>query len=379
MAIINWQRVMHVVRKELLQLKRDKKMMGPIFIAPIFQLLVFGYAITSDIKNVHTVMVDMDHSQYSRQLIERFRGAGETFSLDKQADSPVLVDKLLDSGLSQLAIVIPKGFQRAIGRGDTAPVQAILDGSDSKTASLINSYVNAVVSGFSRQRVDTWLRARGSTLQMPLQVRPRNWYNPDMRSVNYMVPGVLCLILMVVTMMLTSLSIVREREIGTLEQIIVTPITNLELMLGKMIPFAIIGMVDVVLILLVSTLWFKVPIAGSILLLLVLTMVFLTATLGLGLFISTISRTQQQAMMVSFFIMQPSILLSGFMFPVDNMPQAIRLLTTVIPLRYYLEIVRGIFLRGVGIEVLWPQTLALVGLTALLVWGSVKRFVKQVG
>ncbi|MHB1463393.1 MAG: ABC transporter permease [Armatimonadota bacterium] len=379
MAIINWQRVMHVVRKELLQLKRDKKMMGPIFIAPIFQLLVFGYAITADIKNVHTVIVDMDHSQYSRQLTERFRGAGETFSLDKQADSPALVDKLLDSGQSQLAIVIPKGFQRAIGRGETAPVQAILDGSDSKTASLINSYVNAVVSGFSRQRVDTWLRARGSTLQMPLQVRPRNWYNPDMRSVNYMVPGVLCLILMVVTMMLTSLSIVREREIGTLEQIIVTPITNLELMLGKMIPFAIIGMIDVVLILLVSTLWFKVHIVGSIILLLVLTMVFLTATLGLGLFISTVSRTQQQAMMVSFFIMQPSILLSGFMFPVDNMPQAIRLLTTVIPLRYYLEIVRGIFLRGVGIEVLWPQTLALVGLTALLMWGSVKRFVKQVG
>lgn len=379
MAIINWQRVMHVVRKELLQLKRDKKMMAPIFIAPIIQLLVFGYAITSDIKNVHTVMVDMDHSQYSRQLIERFRGAGVTFSIDKQADSPVLVDKLLDSGQSQLAIVIPKGFQRAIGRGETAPVQAILDGSDSKTASLINSYVNAVVSGFSRQRVDTWLRARGSTLQMPLQVRPRNWYNPDMRSVNYMVPGVLCLILMVVTMMLTSLSIVREREIGTLEQIIVTPITNLELMMGKMIPFAIIGMIDVVLILLVATQWFHVPIAGSIPLLLVLTMVFLTATLGLGLFISTISRTQQQAMMVSFFIMQPSILLSGFMFPVDNMPQAIRLLTTVIPLRYYLEIVRGIFLRGVGIEVLWPQTLALVGLTALLMWGSVKRFVKQVG
>ncbi len=379
MAIINWQRVMHVVRKELLQLKRDKKMMAPIFIAPIFQLLVFGYAITSDIKHVHTVIVDMDHSQYSRQLIERFRGAGETFSLDRQADSPASVDKLLDSGQSQLAIVIPKGFQRAIGRGETAPVQAILDGSDSKTASLINSYVNAVVSGFSRQRVDTWLRARGSTLQMPLQVRPRNWYNPDMRSVNYMVPGVLCLILMVVTMMLTSLSIVREREIGTLEQIIVTPITNLELMLGKMIPFAIIGMIDVVIILLVATMWFKVPIAGSIVLLLLLTMVFLAATLGLGLFISTISRTQQQAMMVSFFIMQPSILLSGFMFPVDNMPQAIRVLTTVIPLRYYLEIVRGIFLRGVGIEVLWPQTLALVGLTALLMWGSVKRFVKQVG
>lgn len=376
MAIINWQRVMHVVRKELLQLKRDKKMLAPIFIAPIFQLLVFGYAITSDIKHVNTAIVDMDQSQYSRQLTERFRGAGETFSIVSRPQSTTEVDQLLDSSQCMLAIVIPKGFQRKLGRGETSPVQAILDGSDSKTASLISSYVTAVVGGYSRQRVDIWLRARGSTLQMPLQIRARNWYNPDMRSVNYMVPGVLCLILMVVTMMLTSLSIVREREIGTLEQIIVTPITNFELMLGKMIPFAMIGMIDVVLILVAATAWFHVPIAGSVPLLLSLTMVFLVATLALGLFVSTISRTQQQAMMVSFFIMQPSILLSGFMFPVDNMPQSIRLLTTLIPLRYYLEIVRGIFLRGVGIDVLWPQTLALIGLTALLMWGSVKRFVK---
>ena len=214
---------------------------------------------------------------------------------------------------------------------------------------------------------------------MPLTIQPRNWYNPDMRSVNFMVPGVLSLILMVVTMMMTSLAIVREREIGTLEQIIVTPITNFELMIGKMIPYACVGIIDVFLVLIASTLWFQVPIAGSVLLLLGLTILFLASMLGLGLFVSTVSRTQQQAMMISFFIMQPSILLSGFMFPIDNMPNFIRALTTVIPLKYYLDIVRGIFLRGVGLEVLWPQTIALGSISALLIWGSVKRFVKHVG
>ncbi len=376
---VNWQRVKCVIRKELLQLKRDKQMLGPIFVAPIVQLIVFGYAITSDIKNVQTVVVDQDHTQISRQLTERFRGASETFSIVRNTDRADDVNQLMDSGRCQLAIVIPKGFQLKLGRSASAPVQAIIDGSDSKTASLISSYVTNIVSRYSQHRVDSWLRSRGTKLSMPLTIQPRNWYNPDMRSVNFMVPGVLSLILMVVTMMMTSLAIVREREIGTLEQIIVTPITNFELMIGKMIPYACVGIIDVFLVLIASTLWFQVPIAGSVLLLLGLTILFLASMLGLGLFVSTVSRTQQQAMMISFFIMQPSILLSGFMFPIDNMPNFIRALTTVIPLKYYLDIVRGIFLRGVGLEVLWPQTIALGSISALLIWGSVKRFVKHVG
>jgi len=237
------------------------------------------------------------------------------------------------------------------------------------------------VNGYG-QRVRTSLAVRHGLAQTSVpsvDLRPRAWYNPDLRNVNFLVPGVLCLILLVVTMMLTSLAIVREREIGTLEQLIVTPIRPLELMAGKLIPFAMVGFVDVGIIITLARWWFGVTMAGSVLLLLALTTVFLSASLGLGLFVSTVSRTQQQAMLTSVFIMQPQILLSGFMFPIENMPRAIQVLTYAIPLRYYLEIVRGIFLRGVGLDVLWPQALALVGIGGALFVASALRFTKRVG
>lgn len=373
-------RILHILRKELIQLRRDKLMMRIVLLAPIMQLIVFGYAITSDIEHVSTAVLDMDNSSYSRELVSRFAASPRYFTL-QHISAPAEIDRLLDSGRAQMAVTIPRGFASDIISGSPADVQVVVDGSDSKTASAVANYANGVCAQLSEQiYTETLLRSGGAGVTLPVvDTRIRAWYNPDLRSANFLVPGVLCLILLVVTMMMTSLAVVREREIGTLEQIIVTPIKPLELMIGKVIPFAAIGMINVATIVVVAALVFKVTVAGSLLLLFALTVVFLTASLGMGLLVSTVTRTQQQAMMVSFFIMQPSVLLSGFMFPLDSMPTPIRAITYLIPVRYYLEIVRGIFLRGVGVEVLWPQTLCLLGLGSMLLYASVLRFSKRIG
>ena len=377
---MSWKRVLHILKKELIQLRRDPIMLRLVLISPIAQLFVFGYAITSDIENVSTAVLDMDNTSQSRELISRFASNTRYFTI-QYIDSVIQIDYLLDTGRAQMALNIPRGFAKDIESGRTAEVQIILDGSDSSTASTVSNYANTICSQFSQQiLVSNAARVVGSIISIPnIDARIRPWYNPDLRSANYLVPGVLCMILLIVTMMLTSLAIVREKEIGTLEQIIVTPIKPLELMLGKVTPFAIIGMINVATIILASSIFFNITIAGSVILLFVLTLFFLMTSLGLGLFVSTVCKTQQQAMMVSFFIIQPSILLSGFMFPLASMPTPIRLLTYIIPLRHYLEIVRGIFLRGVGIEALWPQVLWLFGLGCILLYFSVKRFVKKVG
>lgn len=378
---MSWRRIVYIVRKELLQVKRDPKMIRLMVFAPIFQLLIFGYAITSDVGNITTAVLDMDNTSQSRELIGRFASVPRYFHVVQRLDSPKPIDNLLDSGRIQLVIWVPKGFAADLGRGGQAQVQFLLDASDSKAASIIGGYINAVTAGFSRDVLAKFASSTGGSLiSLPqIETRVRAWYNPDMRSVNFMVPGVISLILLVVTMMSTSLAVVREREIGTLEQLIVTPIRPIELMIGKIAPFVLVGILDVVLILVVAVFWFKVPIAGSLLLLFALTAVFLSTSLGLGLLISTVSRTQQQAMMTSFFIMQPSILLSGFMFPIESMPGWIQILTYLIPLRYFIEIIRGIFLRGVGLEALWPQSLLLFALGSLLLGASVIRFTKKVG
>jgi len=286
---------------------------------------------------------------------------------------------LMDSGRVQAGVHIPRGFARRLARGESAPLQVIVDGTDSTTAGMVLGYASGVLKKYSEEVLSERLQ-RLSTQWIRLSIieeRTRVWFNPELRSVNYMVPGVLWTILLVVTMVLTSMAIVREREIGTLEQIIVTPVRATELMAGKTIPFVLIGFVDIVLILLVAMLWFHVPLRGSLLLLFALALVFLLTTLGLGLFISTVSHTQQQAMMTAFFIMLPSILLSGFMFPIENMPRVIQWVTYLIPLRYFLNIVRGIFLKGVGIEVLWGDALMLLVLGLTLFAMASLRFTKR--
>lgn len=372
------QRIKHLVRKEFIQLRRDPRMLRLVLVAPVIQLIIFGYAVTTDIKHVPTAVIDMDHSRESRELVARFENTGY-FDVLYYLNRPQELAPLLDSGRVMVGIEVPRGFAKQLAKGESASLQVIVDGTDSTTSGMVLAYASGLLRRYSEETMNERLRrVRIGLTRLPaIEERTRVWFNPDLRSVNYMVPGVLCTILLVVTMVLTSMAIVREREVGTLEQIVVTPIRAHELMFGKTVPFVLIGFVDVLLILAIATLWFKVPLKGSLLLLLALTLTFVLTSLGVGLFISTISHTQQQAMMTAFFIMLPSILLSGFMFPIENMPRIIQILTYLIPLRYFLNIVRGIFLKGVGLEVLWLDVLALVGI-GLLVFGLASlRFTKR--
>jgi len=377
---MSWNRIRHIVRKEFVQVRRDTRMLRMILVAPVLQLVIFGYAVTTDIKHVPTVVLDSDGTRQSRDLAARFRNSGY-FDLKYYVVRPEDMTPLIDSGRARVGLDIPKGFAKDLALGRSAPLQVIVDGTDSTTAGIVLGYTAGIIRRFSEDVLaDRSQRVRANLVRLPaVQDATRVWYNPDLKSVNYMVPGVLCLILLVVTMVLTSLAIVKEREIGTLEQLVVTPIKPSELMLGKMLPFVAIGFLDVVLILFVAGAWFRVPIAGSLLLLFALTTVFLMTTLGIGLFVSTVSRTQQQAMMTAFFIMMPSIMLSGFMFPIENMPRAVQFLTYLIPLRYFLTIVRGIFLKGVGLAVLWPQVLALLAFGVTILALSSLRFRKKLG
>lgn len=365
-------RLRDLIRKELLQLRRDRRMMFVLLFAPVFQLFLFGYAVTLDVRHIPLVVCDSDRQAESRELVESFARSGY-FELRDSVDSPADLDQPLASGRALVGLHVPADFSKHLARGETAPVQVILDGTDMNSASVAAGYTVGLAAHFARSREP---QASADPL---LEHHPRVWYNPDLRSVNFMVPGVICMILGTVMTVLTAMAIVRERERGTLEQLIVTPVRPWELMLGKTLPFAAIGMLDVCVIILVARYWFGVRLAGSALLLLLLAMLFLLTTLGLGLFISTVSRTQQQAVLTAFFVLIPSVILSGFMFPIENMPRAIQTLTYIIPLRYFVEIVRGIFLRGAGVATLWPQVLALAALGSVIFGLSAARFQKRLG
>jgi ABC-2 type transport system permease protein len=377
---MNIRRILHLVRKELLQLRRDPQMLRIVFISPIFQLFIFGYAVTTDVKHVATALLDQDRSVQSRELAERFVRSGY-FDIERRPSGPAEVDQLLDSGQVQVALVIPRGFAADLAADRTARVQLLLDGSDSMTAAMVGGYAGGVAGEYSGQVATERLeRLRAQVQRVPaVEQRTRVWYNPELKSVRYMVPGVLSMILFLITMLLTSMAIVKEREIGTLEQLVVTPITPAELIVGKTLPYIGIGFIDMLLVLALSTFWFRVPIAGSVTLLFALSTVFIFTSLGLGLFISTISHTQQQAMMSTFFFMLPSILLSGFMFPIANMPQVIQYVTMLIPLRYFLVIVRGIFLKGNGFAILWPQVAVLLAFGVAILGLAALRFRKRLG
>jgi ABC-2 type transport system permease protein len=377
---MSWRRVVHLVRKELLQLRRDPQMLRILIVSPVFQLFVFGYAVSTDIRHVATALLDQDRTVQSRELADRFARSGY-FDIERRPAGPREVDALLDEGRVQVAIVIPRGFAADLAADRTARVQLLIDGSDSMTAGMVAGYAGGIAGEYSaRVAAERLARLRARVQRVPaVEERIRVWYNPELTSVRYMVPGVLSMILFLVTMLMTSMAIVKEREIGTLEQLVVTPITPAELIAGKTLPYVGIGFLEVLLVLALSSFWFRVPIAGSVPLLFALSLVFICTSLGLGLFISTVSHTQQQAMMTTFFIMLPSILLSGFIFPIANMPQVIQWLTHVIPLRYFLVIVRGIFLKGNGFGVLWPQVAVLLVFGASILGLSALRFRKRLG
>lgn len=372
------ERVRHMLVKEFIQIFRDPRMKAVIFLMPMIQLMVFGYAVTTDVKNVKTAVYDLDNSMTSRELVASFAET-DYFDVAFYAENPQHVREMIDRGHVRAVLQINKGFEANVRAGKTAAVQMIIDGTDSNTAGIVLDYSAKITGRFSQEILnDRLIRIRGAEGEMPFTVNleTRAWFNENLESRNFYVPGVIAIIVMLITLMLTGMAVVREKEIGTMEQIMVTPITPAEFILGKTIPFALIGFIDVILITVLGVFWFDVPIRGSIILLFAATALYLMTTLGVGLLISTVSRTQQQAMMSTFFFYFPAVLLSGFMFPIANMPVIIQWLTYLNPLRYFLIIVRGIFLKGVGPEVLWPQMAALAVMGLLVLWVASKRFQK---
>ncbi len=374
-------RIFHIVKKEFLQFRKDRKMFGMSLIAPILQLLLLGYAANIDIKNVPVVICDMDNSRISRNYSQKITNSGYFVKIETIGNIKE-IDSYIDNGKASIGVIIPGGFGRDVISGRTVQIQGIIDGSDSNTATIGMNYLTMITNKYS-QELSLDKIEKIKSLKINIQkINPevRIWYNPELKSRYFMIPGVLGLLLMVTTLMLTSLAIVKEKEIGTLEQLIVTPIKPYELVLGKLIPFVIIGIIDIILVLTVATLWFRVPVKGNVFLLFFFSITFLISTLGLGLFVSTIASNQQQAMIVAmFFIMMPMMYLSGFIFPIDNMPKIIQLVTLIMPLRYYFNIVRGIFLKGVGFYELWLDFLMLLLLGLIIFTLSVSRFKKRIG
>lgn len=380
-----WHRIREIVRKEFYQVIREPRMRVVLFLPPLVQLLIFGYAVNLDVENNRIAWMDLDLTPASRELLAAFQGSRH-FQIATIPSSEQEVRDLLDRGEVQAVIRVLPGFERDIQRGQTTAVQILVEGTNSNTASLLSSYATQVViaqasrvmSQQQRQRVMARAGEKPVTMRVPVvTARSRVWFNPELRSRNYFVPGVVVNIIMFVTLMLTALAIVREKEIGTMEQLMVTPIRPIELMIGKTLPFAVVGLLDLVMITAAALLIFHIPFRGSALLLLAGSVLFLLSTLGMGLFLSTISNTQQQAMMASFFFSTPAFMLSGFAFPIRNMPLAVQYLTYLNPLRYFMEIVRGIFLKGTGIRILWPQMLALLVFGVVVMGWSALRFHKR--
>jgi ABC-2 type transport system permease protein len=372
------RRIKFLVWKELIELRQDPRLFSIVVMAPIIQLLALGYAATTDIRNVPVVIADADRSAGSRELVTRFN-ASPTFQVVQVVTGPDEIDTFLERGEAWIAIAIPPEFGAAVAAGQPQTIQIVADGSDANSAGVSLAYASNLITAYSQELSARSGRPSGSGAGA-IDPRVRVWYNPRLESREFMIPGIFALLLLVITTNLSSMGIVREKEIGTLEQLNVTPLRRSELIVGKLLPYAMVGLVDVVLVLAVAVLWFEVPLRGSVWLLFGMTLIYLLSTLGLGLFVSTISSTQQQAMMTTtFFFLMPMIYLSGFIFPIENMPAAIQPVTYLIPLRYFLVILRSIFLKGVGLETFWPEALALTACGAVLLGLAIARLSKTAG
>ena len=373
-----WERIYRMLVKEFIQVLRDPRMKALIFVMPVVQLIMFGYAVTTDVDHIKTAVCDLDKSPQSRALIERFTASGY-FTVVDNTDRPERLGELLDRGQAIVGIQINRGFADDLRSGRQAAIQTIVDGTDSNTGTVAMDYAQRITQEFSRARsAPTELTTLAQPTQTnPIELRSRAWFNPDLKSRYYNVPGVIAVVVLLISLLLTAMAIVREREIGTMEQLMVTPIQPFELILGKTLPFVLISFIDVLVVTFIGINWFNVPIHGSLGLLLFGAGLYLMSTIGIGLFISTISQTQQQALMSSFFFYLPAVLLSGFMFPISNMPEPAQWLTYLNPLRYFLVIIRDIFLKGSGLEILWPQFAALAVLGTALLLVSSLRFKKR--
>ncbi|MBN1105634.1 MAG: ABC transporter permease [Deltaproteobacteria bacterium] len=373
------RRIKALARKEFVQMIRDiRSLLAGLFI-PLLMIFLFGYALSLDVDRIPTLVLDLDRTPSSRQFISLMADS-RYFTIVRTLDRDSEIDEALDRGEALLAIVLPVDFSSRVKQGVKAPVQAILDGSDSNTATIALGYLKAVAAGFDMQLQAGRLRHAGlNVVDMPLEARIRVWFNPEMKSRNFIVPGLTAVIMMAICSLMTALSVSREKETGTLEQLFSTPISSGELLVGKLLPHLALGLVDLALVVGAGVLIFEVPFRGSYLNLLLTSLIFLTGTLSWGLFISVISQSQLQASqiaMLSAFL--PSFLLSGFIYPIENMPVVLQALTVIVPARYFVEILRGLFLQGVGLSVLWPQVLALVVYALLVLNLARKRFTKRI-
>jgi ABC-2 type transport system permease protein len=371
-------RLKQMLIKEFIQVFRDRRTRFVLFGPPIIQMVIFGYAATFEVYHVPTVVLDLDHSQESRELLSRF-SSSPYFDVQHQLTDQRQIADIIDRGKATVAIQIRAGFAENLRKGQTAPVQVIVDGTNSNTALIALGYINQIAASFARDYQKDFVERRTPQLVSLLpkvELEQRPWYNEDLQSRWFFVPGVIGSLTLVLVTTLTAFGVVREREIGTLEQIMVTPIRPSEFILGKTLPFFLIGLLDVSLIAAVGTFWFHIPFRGNIFVLLTGAVLFLLCMLGVGLLISTVSSTQQQAMVTSFFFIMPAITFSGFGFPIAAMPQWLQYITYASPLRYFLVVLRGTYLKGVGLDILWPQMLAMLGLGAGLLTAAILRFHK---
>jgi ABC-2 type transport system permease protein len=373
----SWRTIRAIMRREFIDVLRDRRSLILTFLYPISMLIMYGYGIRYDVDNVPLTILDYDETPESRDLSQQMIRSGY-FQLVRWARNQHEVDRDLTTDKSKAAVIIPVQFAARIRAGEPVTVQAVIDGSDSNTATIAQGYLLGMMSRYGAE-----LAARTGALKTPpagVELKSRIWYNPELKSVNFIVPGVIAVIMMIVGAMLTALSIVKEKERGTIEQILVSPIRPLEMMIGKIIPYVIIAFIDLVIVVIAGYVIFAVPIKGSLFQLGIFAVLYLIASLGTGVFVSTIADTMQTAMLAAIFIsLMPSILLSGFVFPLENMPAPIRLISYFFPGRYFVTAIRGIYLKGVGITVLWPEAVLLVCFSVGIMWLSASRFQEKLG
>ena len=374
-------RIYPIVIKEFIHIIRDRRTLLIVFIMPVILLLLYGFALTFDVKNIPTVVMDRDNTPLSRDLIDGFKGSAY-FHIISYADSFKDENKYFLEGKAKAAINIDHGFSGLVRAGKPAQIQVVVDGADANTALISIGYISAITQGFSQNVIiKAFSKIAGGNVSadlLPIEAKPRIWYNPRLESMRFLVPGIIAIILMVLAAMIISTTVVSEKDHGTLEQLIATPIKPIEIMLGKMIPYIIVGFGDVLLCALTALFVFGVGIKGSVILFFIESVIFICGVLGLGLFISAISQKQIDAIMISAFAtMLPSLLLSGFIFPINNMPAVIQWITYFVPARYFINIMRGIYLKGIGIDFLWWDTLLLSLFAALMLFLASKNFKKR--
>ena len=374
---MSWRTIRAILRREFIDVSRDRRSLILTFLYPISMLIMYGYGIRYDVDNVPLTVLDYDQSPESRDLTEHMIRSGY-FRVIRAARDQHEVDRDLATDASRAAVVIPVDFSARIRSGEPVTVQAIIDGSDSNTATIAQGYLLALIARYGADLSTSVVRT--DTAFAPVQVKSRVWYNPELKSVNFIVPGVIAVIMMIVGAILTALSIVKEKERGTIEQILVSPIRPIEMMIGKIIPYVIIAFIDLAIVVAAGYVIFHVPIKGSLFQLAIFALLYLIASLGTGVFVSTIADNMQTAMLAAIFIsLMPSILLSGFVFPLESMPVGIRIFSYFFPGRYFVSAIRGIYLKGVGIRVLWPEAAMLIAFCIGIVWLSASRFQEKLG